>query len=52
MPGEPTGMPGTARPIASGAEPYDALKTAADNMTEYRKEVLRQWTPLAAEAAV
>jgi hypothetical protein len=37
--------------VASGTEPYDALKAAADRMTEYRKEVLRNWQPLVSEIA-
>lgn len=36
--------------VSYGEEPYDALKSAADAMTEYRKQVLQNWTPLAAEA--
>jgi hypothetical protein len=36
--------------VAAGAEPYEALKTAADAMTEYRKQMLQSWQPLVAEA--
>ena len=37
--------------VADGTEPYDALKVAADRMTEYRKEMLRTWQPLMPEVA-
>lgn len=37
--------------VAQGHEPYDALKLAADRMTEYRKEMLRTWAPLVPEVA-
>ena len=36
-----------AQLLSTGVEPYDALKTAADAMTEYRKQVLQNWVPLA-----
>ncbi|MGE4243345.1 hypothetical protein [Ramlibacter sp.] len=39
------------RLVAKGVEPYDALRTAADEMTEYRREVLQQWNPIGAPAA-
>jgi len=35
--------------IEAGAEPYDALKTAADAMTQYRRQVLGKWQPLTQE---
>jgi hypothetical protein len=37
--------------VEQGHEPYDALKVSADRMTEYRKEMLRNWSPLVVEEA-
>jgi hypothetical protein len=38
--------------VADGAEPYDALRNAADGMTAYRKQLLPRWEPLAEPAGV
>ena len=38
------------RELEDGADAYDALKTAADAMTEYRRQVLGKWQPLTVEA--
>ena len=33
--------------VRRGAEPYDALKCAADSTADYRKQLLPRWEPLA-----
>jgi hypothetical protein len=38
--------------VADGTEPYDALRSAADGMTDYRKQLLPKWAPLAEAANV
>ena len=38
--------------VSDGSEPYDALRSAADGMTAYRKQLLPKWEPLNEPAGV